>query len=64
MTVCPYCEQSLSSVLIQEIEGKVPRGKTWFCLAYSCPSCNKVLNVQIDPVALNRDVLAELRKSR
>lgn len=32
-------------------------GKVWNGVAYSCPQCNAVLSVQIDPVAIKTDTI-------
>ncbi len=50
MAKCPYCEEEVSFVLINEIEIRRtpdlngPQGVT-----YSCPNCQKILSVQYDP---------------
>jgi uncharacterized protein with PIN domain len=64
MSNCPHCDRSLSSVKIEKVSGKVTMGTTWNCISYSCPSCNKVISVQIDPVAIYTDLVDQIKKRR
>ena len=65
---CGHCGASLArGVLIESIEAKVglmASGGAYNAVSYSCPSCHAVLGVQMDPVALNTDLLNALQKER
>jgi len=65
MTICPHCEKQMTQAKIEGMKGKVfPGSKSWNCIAYSCPWCNKAISIQIDPVALDADLVALLQKRR
>jgi uncharacterized protein with PIN domain len=57
---CPKCEKMLGSVNIQKISASVIFGEKYHALAYVCPHCQSILNVGIDPVALNSDLVDDL----
>ena len=60
---CPKCEKIISKVKYENISASSGIGGTeWNAISYCCQSCNTVLSVQIDPVALNTDLLKELGK--
>ena len=35
-------------------------GVTWVGVSYACPSCNSIVSVGIDPVALKADLIDEI----
>jgi hypothetical protein len=43
------------------MESSALSGGSWNTILYSCPHCQKVLNVQIDPVALKTDIITALQ---
>jgi len=55
---CPKCETPISSVTIRDIEASAPGGTSWRGIAYVCPYCHVIINVEIDPIALKSDVIA------
>jgi endogenous inhibitor of DNA gyrase (YacG/DUF329 family) len=58
---CPKCEKLVMNVNISAIKAQVPFGQTsWNAVSYNCPSCQTVLSVQIDPVAIKTDIVQEL----
>lgn len=60
---CPHCEAVINRVILKEVDGSVPfTSNTWKCVAYGCPSCQKAISVQIDPVALRTEILAGVKK--
>ena len=63
MKKCPKCEATITSVSIQEIDGKVGGQSKWKCIAHTCPQCSSVLSVQIDPVALKTDTVDAVVKA-
>jgi len=58
---CPKCETVISRVNFENIDvsGGIG-GPTWRGISYKCPSCKTVLGVQIDPIALNSDLIDDL----
>lgn len=54
---CPKCGEVVSSVRIEDVDVSLSSQITWRGVSYCCPSCNAVLSVQIDPVALKTDII-------
>ena len=55
---CPKCERSVPSAKIEDISLSAGPGYTkWNGSAYTCPSCQTILGVQIDPIALKTDTV-------
>jgi len=54
---CPKCASTITSVKIEDVDIKVGFESRWKGISYCCPSCNTVLNIQIDPVALKTDII-------
>jgi len=61
MANCPYCNEPVLRVNLDKVESSALFGTSWNTILYSCPHCQKVLNVQIDPVALKTDIIAALQ---
>ena len=61
MAKCPHCNKPVLRVNLDEVESSVVFGTSWRTILYSCPLCQKVLNVQIDPVALKSDIIAAIQ---
>jgi len=61
MAKCPHCNKSVLSVNLEKVESSALFGPKWNTIIYSCPHCQKVLNVQIDPVALKTDIIAAIK---
>ena len=57
MTKCPKCEATITSVNIQNLDGKVGGRSRWHCIAYTCPLCSSALSVQVDPIAVQTDTV-------
>ena len=57
---CPHCNGVITSINISDLDGKVKGQSLWRCIGYSCPLCAKTLSVEIDPIALKAQILAEL----
>lgn len=57
---CPKCNTIISKVTVESVE--VEGAKSYKGVSYLCPSCDCVLSVQIDPVALNADLANKVRK--
>lgn len=63
---CPKCEAVVSRAIVNTLDLDVIGGTSYLGVAYSCPACQTVLSVQMDPMALTAaivtDVVAALRK--
>jgi uncharacterized protein with PIN domain len=54
---CPHCTRPLINVRAEQINIVNSQGSTWLGVTYKCPSCDAVLGVGIDPVALKTDTV-------
>jgi hypothetical protein len=62
---CPECKRTIDHALFEQVNvHEHPRGKAWIALSFLCPSCRAVLGMQIDPVALNGDLLDAIERAR
>jgi len=60
---CPKCENLVSRVKIELVDASVAFGQTkWNAISCLCPSCNMILSIQIDPVAIMNDTLKAIGK--
>jgi hypothetical protein len=57
---CPKCGTVLASVTAGHVQINVPGGKAYHGLTYACPSCQVLLSIQMDPTALNIDIVDAL----
>lgn len=68
LSKCGHCGAFAGkSVLIESIEARVGlmgSGGAYNAVSFSCTSCHAVLGVQLDPIALNTDLLRDIRKGR
>jgi hypothetical protein len=55
--LCPKCEANVTRVNLTEITASAFMGKQWRTVKYSCPHCNTILGVQIDPIAIKTDIV-------
>jgi len=61
MGKCPHCENLIGSVIIDTVDGHADLTK-WRTLLYKCPTCQKVLSCQIDPIAIRTDIVQQVVK--
>lgn len=59
---CPHCAQPLINVRAEKINVVYTQGVTWLGVSYKCSSCDAVLGVGIDPVALKTDTVNQVVK--
>lgn len=59
---CPYCEKPLSTVAATGVDVVVGLEHRWKGVTYACPYCQKILGVEIDPIALKADIVAQIKK--
>ena len=67
MAKCPQCKKPIGQPTLTEMKaGSMSRAVR--CVAYSCPLCQSILSVEIDPASLAADiaksVAAEMKKIR
>ena len=61
---CPKCGTIITTVRVEDVDVIVNLQKRWKGITYCCPSCNGVLSVAIDPVALKTDTVEEILGKR
>ena len=60
---CPHCTKAIMGVKLHAVDATstgFSLGEGWKAVTYACPSCSKVLGVQIDPVAIKADIVREV----
>lgn len=59
---CPQCKNTVTSVKIESIIASTALigGRDFNAVSYSCKSCGTILSVQMDPIALKSDTVAEI----
>ncbi len=60
---CPHCKHDLQNITLTVMTGHVTatqQGKSRNLTVYSCPSCNAVLNCEIDPIALRTEIVEQV----
>ena len=60
MGTCPKCGNTVTNVRIEDVDVIPGPYDRWRGIKYVCPSCDCVLSVAIDPVALKTDVVEEI----
>lgn len=60
MAKCPHCNELVLRVNLDKVESSA-LGGPWNTILYSCPHCQKVLNVQIDPIAIKTDIIEAIK---
>jgi hypothetical protein len=55
MSICPKCGDSVAFLKATYVEIKAPR-QNLAGLSCLCPSCDAILSVSIDPIALTDDI--------
>lgn len=59
---CPKCDNPVQNVTISEVSAGVPFGTKWKAISFNCQSCQTVLSIQIDPIAIKTDIINDLMK--
>ena len=60
MALCPSCDAPVLRAVIQEVPIGGLFSEQWRGITYSCPSCQHVLSVAIDPIAIKSDIVDEI----
>jgi len=63
MAICPYCDKEVEHAIIEEIDlGRNGSMTGHDGVTYSCPHCGKILGVQYDPLVMQEEIAARLKK--
>ena len=55
--MCPECNSTVSHLNIEEMTSSAFFGTQWRTIGFVCPSCQKILSIQIDPIAIKTDII-------
>lgn len=61
MAKCPHCDSAITHFNLQEMTSSVFMGTQWVTIAYVCPSCQKIISAQIDPIAIKTDTVNAIK---
>ena len=61
-TKCPICGEVVTGITVRDVRGCGYGGRVWKCISLNCSRCNTSLGIQLDPVALKADLIAEMRE--
>lgn len=61
MAKCPHCKKDLvRSVKVERTTATDAGGQgPWNCFAYVCRHCDSLLSIQVDPLAVKKEVVEE-----
>lgn len=60
---CPHCESLITRLRISGVVGEAEGGRKWETIVLACPSCNKAISAQIDPIAISTDLMSDMKKA-
>lgn len=58
--LCPKCGGVLSSVNVERVSVNQGFKPTLLGASYTCPHCNVVLSVSLDPMTIKKDIIEEI----
>ena len=62
---CPHCKATITSVVTEDITITVGIGKpAWKGFSHACPGCRFVLSVEVNPLTVQGEILAEIQALR
>ncbi len=61
---CPGCGNVLSSVVGGHVTINIAANPQRHGLAYSCPNCQVILSVEMDPIAIRTEIVAQVKEAR
>lgn len=59
---CPKCDAVIDKVIVEDISLNDEQQPRWRGFSYCCSACKTVLGVQMNPLALNFDLISQLRR--
>jgi hypothetical protein len=57
---CPFCNASITSLEVDDVDLMVNSSPTWRGFSYGCPFCHKTIAVQMNPLTLQSDIADEV----
>ena len=60
MAVCPYCNAFMNGVRMTPMPGESKLTR-WNCVAYCCPTCDRVISVDLDSSAVRADIVDHIQ---
>ncbi|HGM6772794.1 TPA: hypothetical protein ACKQAW_003389 [Stenotrophomonas maltophilia] len=60
MSLCPYCKNSFDTVRMAPLTATYPGAKSRVALSYNCPSCDASLGIEMDPLAVKTETVAQV----
>jgi hypothetical protein len=60
---CIKCDKFITYVTMETVDATAPSGSALKEAYFTCPHCNAVLGVQIDPFALKTDIVNAVVKA-
>ena len=60
---CPKCDRVISTVSAEPVEIALSRSDRYRGHSYSCPHCESVLSIQMNPLTLKDDIIGEIQTS-
>lgn len=61
--ICPHCENMVSSVKVELVNSIESSGSNWKSALFSCPHCNKVLNISFDATSHTKHIIKQVTKN-
>ena len=59
-TKCPKCEKDLAGVAVKRLKG-LTEGEESNYVSLNCSRCGTSLGIQLDPMAIKAELMAEIR---
>jgi hypothetical protein len=60
---CLRCNKVISSVKAGHVVIDVSGGTARNGLAYSCPNCDTLISIEMDPIAVKHDIVRDVKKA-
>lgn len=61
---CPYCNTVITRLNLEEMPASALFGQEWRTIAYTCPSCQKIITASIDPIAIRTEIINAIQQKR
>ena len=61
MAICPHCNSQVTRLNLEALSSSSFMGIEWNTIAYTCPTCQKIISTQIDPIAIKTDIVNEIK---
>ena len=64
MAQCPYCNSNVSHFQLDHASASLSFQGGIDVIVFSCPSCQKIISAQIDPVSIKNEIISAIRQRR